>query len=100
MTNKFLMVSKDLFKLGLAPLEILILSQVMEYDRTTGDCFMSDKAFAEAFGVSESTVSRAIKSLVDVRGFIQKETKNIKGGRVRHMTINFIELEKAIQASF
>ena len=45
MTNNFLKVNKDFFKLELNPTEILILSQIEEYNRTTKDCFMSDEAF-------------------------------------------------------
>lgn len=92
MTDKFLKVNKDFFKLGLAPVEILILSQVDEFNRTTGDCFMSDKSLAEAFGVSESTISRAVRAL-EARGFITRATKNVKGGRERHITINLNIIE-------
>jgi hypothetical protein len=45
--NNFLKVDKGLFKLGLAPVDILVMSQIEEFNRTTGDCFMSDKAMAE-----------------------------------------------------
>lgn len=85
MTNIFLKVNKDLFKLGLNPTEILLLAQVMEFQNNTGDCFMSDKALAEMYSVSEKTISRALSAL-EARGFIKRETRNIKGGRVRHIT--------------
>lgn len=98
MTNKFLMVNKDLFGWGLSPIEILIVSQVMEYQRTTGDCFMSDQALAALFGVSASTVSRALAALEE-KGLLQRETKNIKGGRERHMRINPSKIEELLQAS-
>ena len=42
----FLAVNKDFLKLGLNPTEILLLSQIDEFNRNTGDCYMSDEAFA------------------------------------------------------
>lgn len=80
----FLQVNKSLFKLGLNPTEILVLAQIMEYNRTTGDCFMSDKAFAENFGVSDKTISRSIKVLEE-KDLIRRETKSVKGGKERHL---------------
>lgn len=98
MTNLFLKVNKDLFKLGLNPTEILLLAQIMEFNTNTGDCFMSDKAFSEAFGVSESTISRELKVL-EGKGFITRTTKNVKGGKERHITINNQKIEQALTNS-
>ena len=89
MTNKklnfeFLAINKEWLGKGLNPTEILILSQVAEYERNTGDCFISDKAMSELFGVSESTISRAVKALED-KGFLKRETKNVRGGKERHI---------------
>lgn len=95
MTNVFLKVNKDFFKLGLNPTEILILAQVMEYNTNTNNCFMSDKAFAELFGVSDKTISRALKVLED-KGFIKRETKNVKGGKERHIYIQVDKIEQAL----
>lgn len=83
---KFLQVNKDYFGKGLNPTELLVLAQVAEFDRTTGDCFISDKAMADMFGVSEKTISRALSTL-EARGLIKRETKNIKGGRERHIIL-------------
>lgn len=38
-----LQVNKALFKLELNPTEILTLAQILEFERTTGDFYMSDK---------------------------------------------------------
>ena len=95
MTNLFLKVNKDFFKLGLNPTEILILAQIMEFNTNTKDCFISDKALAENFGVSEKTISRSIKALED-KGFITRDTKNAKGGKVRHIYINAANIEKTL----
>lgn len=80
----FLKIDKALFGKGLSPIELLIFSQVFEFNTNTGDCFISDKQLAEQFGVSESTVARAIKSL-ESNGYITRETKNVKGGKERHL---------------
>lgn len=95
MTNYFLSVNKDLFKLGLNPTEILVLAQVMEYNRTTGNCFISDKVLAEMFGVSDKTISRTMKALEE-RGFIARATKSVKGGKERHITVNINNIEQAL----
>lgn len=92
MTNIFLKVNKDLFSLGLNPTEILILAQIIEFQTNTGDCFISDKHLSEQFGVSESTIKREVKKLEDM-GYIMRETRNIKGGRERHLKANFDKLQ-------
>jgi DNA-binding MarR family transcriptional regulator len=48
---------------------------------------MSDKALADNFGVSESTITRALKAL-EGKGIIARHTKNVKGGKERHITVN------------
>ena len=91
--NYFLKVDKDLFKLGLNPTEILLLAQISEFQTNTGVCFMSDKALAENFGVSESTIKRELKKLEEL-GFITRTTKNIKGGKERVMKVNTDQITK------
>ena len=89
MTNKklnfdFLAINKELLGTGLNPSEILILSQITEYIRNTGDCFISDKTLAELFGISESTVSRTLTAL-ETKGYIKRDTRNVRGGKDRHI---------------
>lgn len=98
MTNLFLKVNKDLFKLGLNPTQIFIVAQVMEYNNNTGDCFISDKTLAEMLNVSVSTISREMKKIEEL-GFISRSTKNIKGGKERHITINIEAIENALTIS-
>lgn len=86
MSNVFLKVDKDLFKLGLNPTEVLIYAQIIEFNTNTQDCFMSDKAFAEMLGVSEKTISRALANL-ETKGLIKRETKNVRNGKERHIHI-------------
>lgn len=96
MTKLFLKVNKDLFKLGLNPTELLILAQIIEFDNNTGDCFISDEVLAENFGVSKSTISRSIKSLVD-KGLVNKDTKNAKGGKIRHLSAKIDKIEEILK---
>jgi predicted transcriptional regulator len=77
-------VNKDFYTLGLKPIELLVYCQVVEFNTNTGDCFISDKVMADNFNVSEKTVSRALEAL-ELKGLIRRETKNIKGGKERHI---------------
>lgn len=92
MTNLFLKVNKDLFKLGLNPTEVLLLAQIIEFNTTTGSFFMSDKALAEMLNISESTVSRAMRNM-EGKGFIVRETKNTQSGRTRHIKADIGKIE-------
>lgn len=84
MAKGFLQIDKSLFELGLNPTEILVLAQIIEYNRTTGDFFMSDDAMSKQFGVSSKTISRALTVLEDKK-LIVRETKNIQKGKERHI---------------
>lgn len=98
MTNLFLKINKDLFKLGLNPTQILILAQVIEFNTNTGNCFISDKQLAAQFGVSESTIKREIKKLDEELGYISRETKNVKGGRERIIKVNLSKIEEKLSS--
>ena len=70
MTNLFLKVNKDLFKLGLNATEILILAQIMEFDTNNMVCYMTNEQFAAMLAVSERTVSRALNDTLQAKGYI------------------------------
>lgn len=94
----FLAINKDWFAIGMNPVEILIVSQVAEFNRNTGDCFISDDAMAEMFGVSRSTIARAVNRLANELGYIVKETKNTRGGKERHMKVNYVKIKEKIES--
>lgn len=96
MAKVFLKVDKELFKLGLNPTQILILAQVIEFNTNTGDCFISNEQLASMFGVSVSTIKRELDKL-EALGYITRETKNVKGGKERHirLNLNLVEDNKA-----
>ena len=70
MTNLFLKVNKDLFKLGLNPTEILVLAQIMEFDTNNKICYMTNEQFAAMLNVSERTISRALNDTLHPKGYI------------------------------
>ena len=92
MTNKFLKLNKDLYKLKLDADQQYILAYVMEFDRNKQQCYMSDESFAMCLNTSTKTVSRKIKILTD-KGYITKETTNTQNGKLRYLkpVLNKIE---------
>lgn len=70
MTNLFLKINKDLFKLGLNSTELIILAQIMEFDTNNMVCYMTNEQFAAMLTVSERTVSRALNDTLQARGYI------------------------------
>lgn len=96
LNNTFLAVDKSLFKLELNPTQILLMAQIMEYQRNTGNFFMSDEALGEQFGVSSKTISREIKALSE-KGYLVKETKNTQTGKKRNIVANLTKIQKAIE---
>lgn len=92
MTDKFLKLNKDLYKLKLDADQQYILAYVMEFDRNKQQCYMSDESFATCLNTSTKTVSRKIKILTD-KGYITKETTNTQNGKLRYLkpVLNKIE---------
>ena len=92
MTDKFLKLNKDLYKLKLDADQQYILAYVMEFDRNKQQCYMSDQSFAMCLNTSTKTVSRKIKMLTD-EGYITKETTNTQNGKLRYLkpVLNKIE---------
>lgn len=92
MTDKFLKLNKDLYKLKLDADQQYILAYVMEFDRNKQQCYMSDESFAMCLNTSTKTVSRKIKMLTD-KGYITKETINTQNGKLRYLkpVLNKIE---------
>ena len=82
MSKLFLKVDKDLFNSGLNPIEILVLSQIIEFESNKVQCFMTDAQFAENFGVSAKTISRTLDKLEEL-GYIIRKTTTLSSKRVR-----------------
>lgn len=92
MSNNFLQVNKEwLSNTELSLLEKLIVAQINEFERNKKECYMTDKQFADAFGVSTQQVTRAIKKLAD-NNIIQRNTKTVSnnGQASKHRTLKAI----------
>ena len=77
MSKDFLKVNKArLSNTEFSLLEKLIVAQINEYERKEKECYMTDKQFAVAFGVSTQQVTRAMKKLAD-NNIIQRNTKTV-----------------------
>lgn len=63
MTNTFLAINKKYLNLGLKSIDILIIAQIEEFERTNRQCYITNKQFSELFGESESTIKRSIDKL-------------------------------------
>lgn len=92
MSNNFLQVNKELLSnKELSLLEKLIVAQITELERNEQVCYMSDKKFADAFGVSTQQVTRAMKKLAD-NNIIQRNTKTVSnnGQASKYRTLKVI----------
>ena len=78
MDGYFLAVYKELFGLGLNSLDMLIISQVYEYQRNSLDCHATNEQFSEWFGESLYKIERSIKKLSNLN-IIDKQTTFISG---------------------
>ena len=96
MTDKFLKLNKDLYKLKLDADQQYILAYVMEFDRNKQQCYMSDESFAMCLNTSTKTVSRKIKMLTD-KGYITKETTNTQNGKLRYLKPILNKIENDIK---
>lgn len=77
MENNFLQVNKKwLSNRELTLLDKLIVAQIQEYTRNKKECYMTDKQFADAFGVNVQQVTRAMKKLAD-NGIIIRNTQTV-----------------------
>lgn len=71
----FLAVDKNLLGKGLQPIDILILAQIQEFERSN-ECYVTNQQFAEWFGVSTKTIERALDRLEELK-YISRDTKTI-----------------------
>lgn len=77
MSKDYLQVNKEwLSNTEFSLLEKLIVAQINELERNKRECYMTDKQFAVAFGVSTQQVTRAMKKLAD-NNIIQRNTKTV-----------------------
>lgn len=88
MTNNFLAIDKNWFKHKLKPLDLLLLAQVAEFERNTGEFFMSNITLAEQFGVSPNTIQNRIDFLTKEQ-YLIRDTKTTNSGKERYLKVNY-----------
>ena len=93
MTNLFLQLNKDLFKLDFNPTEMIIVSQVLEFQTKGLSCYMTNEQFAANLHVSASTVSRAISRLA-AEGYM---TVTSPKSKMRTLFINMNKIEAQLK---
>ena len=81
----FLKVSKNRYfdNKDLSPIDMLILSQVEEFERNEKSCYMASKTFASNFNVSEETINRSIKKLVSMQYINSTLNNEHKDGKIQ-----------------
>ena len=88
--NGNLMVSKSLYSTGLNTTEMMLISQIKEFERNGSECFVTNQQFADWFGVSTKTIERTLDKLEE-NNYIKRETKTVntngKKSKVRKIKI-------------
>lgn len=85
--EKFLAVKKEYMNLGLKSIEILIISQIEEFERKNYQCYLTNEQFSTMFGESVSTIKRTLDRLDDLK-IIKRDTSTITGnGRANRRRI-------------
>ena len=74
--NGNLMVSKSLYSTGLNTTEMMLISQIKEFERNGSECFVTNQQFADWFGVSTKTIERTLDKLEE-NNYIKRETKTV-----------------------
>ena len=77
MPDIFLSINKEHFGRGLKANDLIILSQIEEFNRNERDCYMTDEQFMNILGCQKSAVRSSLERLEE-QGFIIRETKVVK----------------------
>lgn len=80
MGGSFLAVYKELYGLGLKSVDILIISQIYEYQNRGLECHATNEQLSEWFGESVSTIKRTISKLCDLN-VIERDVMFVDGKR-------------------
>lgn len=77
--SNYIEVSMELMKLGLKPLELLVLAVIKSYTDDHKLCYHTNKQFAEMMNVTEKTVCDAL-DVLEEKNLIKRCTHTIKHG--------------------
>ena len=91
--DNFLSINKKYFNIGLKSIDILILSQIEEYQRNNCECYITNQQFSDMFGESVSTIKRSIDKL-EQKGMLERKTRSRtdNGKKSKERTLNVVKV--------
>ena len=95
--DNFLSINKKYFNIGLKSIDILILSQIEEYQRNNCECYITNQQFSYMFGESVSTIKRSIDKL-EQKGMLERKTRSRtdNGKKSKERTLNVINVHSEL----
>ena len=95
--DNFLSINKKYFNIGLKSIDILILSQIEEYQRNNCECYITNQQFSNMFGESVSTIKRSIDKL-EQKGMLERKTRSRtdNGKNSKERTLNVINVHSEL----
>lgn len=95
--DNFLSINKKYFNIGLKSIDILILSQIEEYQRNNCECYITNQQFSNMFGESVSTIKRSIDKL-EQKGMLERKTRSRtdNGKKSKERTLNVINVHSEL----
>ena len=95
--DNFLSINKKYFNIGLKSIDILILSQIEEYQRNNCECYITNQQFSDMFGESVSTIKRSIDKL-EQKGMLERKTRSRtdNGEKSKERTLNVIKVHSEL----
>lgn len=95
--DNFLSINKKYFNIGLKSIDILILSQIEEYQRNNCECYITNQQFSDMFGESVSTIKRSIDKL-EQKGMLERKTRSRtdNGKKSKERTLNVIKIHSEL----
>lgn len=92
--NEFLMINKAYMGLGLKSIDLLLISQIEEFQRNKRKCFLTNEQFSFMFGESVSKIKRTLDKLEDLK-IVKRETTFVNGnGRANKKRVLIINNPK------
>lgn len=95
--DNFLSINKKYFNIGLKSIDILILSQIEEYQRNNCECYITNQQFSDMFGESVSTIKRSIDKL-EQKGMLERKTRSRtdNGKKSKERTLNVVKVHSEL----
>lgn len=78
----YLQINKAYFGKGLKPIDLLIISQIEEFERNGRTCYMTNEQFMHITGASRSTVKEHLDYLDAMHIIIRHTEKDVRNGLV------------------